>query len=96
MAEGGVDYSKSNTALMTDDIIALLDDLKQQIIDGDITVPDDTRRPGGRRVAMSEEREAGRESAPPFVVMEHITKRFPGVVANDDVSLELRAARSTR
>jgi basic membrane protein A and related proteins len=40
MAEGGVDYSKSNTDLMTDDIIALLDDLKQQIIDGDITVPD--------------------------------------------------------
>jgi ABC-type uncharacterized transport system ATPase subunit len=40
---------------------------------------------------MSEEREAGRESAPPFVVMEHITKRFPGVVANDDLSLELRA-----
>jgi general nucleoside transport system ATP-binding protein len=40
---------------------------------------------------MSEEREAGRPSAPPFVVMEHITKRFPGVTANDDVSLELRA-----
>jgi basic membrane protein A len=40
LAEGGIDYSKSNTALMTDDIIALLDDLKQQIIDGDITVPD--------------------------------------------------------
>jgi ABC-type uncharacterized transport system ATPase subunit len=40
---------------------------------------------------MGEEREAGRKSAPPFVVMEHITKRFPGVVANDDVSLELRA-----
>src|SRR5918995_1132601 len=40
---------------------------------------------------MSEVRGAGRESAPPFVVMEHITKRFPGVVANDDVSLELRA-----
>src|SRR5919106_2336020 len=39
---------------------------------------------------MSEERGAGRESAPPLVVMEHITKRFPGVVANDDVSLELR------
>jgi ABC-type uncharacterized transport system ATPase subunit len=39
---------------------------------------------------MSEERGAGRESAPPIVVMEHITKRFPGVVANDDVSLELR------
>ena len=28
MAEGGVDYSKSNTELMTDDIITLLDDLK--------------------------------------------------------------------
>jgi general nucleoside transport system ATP-binding protein len=39
---------------------------------------------------MREERGAGRESAPPIVVMEHITKRFPGVVANDDVSLELR------
>ncbi len=40
---------------------------------------------------MTGERGAGRGSAPPFVVMEHITKRFPGVVANDDVSLELRA-----
>ena len=39
---------------------------------------------------MSDDRGAGRESAPPLVVMEHITKRFPGVVANDDVSLELR------
>ena len=34
---------------------------------------------------------AGRTSAPPLVALEHITKRFPGVVANDDVSLELRA-----
>ena len=33
---------------------------------------------------------AGRESAPPLVVMERITKRFPGVLANDDVTLELR------
>jgi basic membrane protein A and related proteins len=40
MAEGGVDYSKSNTELMTEDINSLLDDLKQQIIDGDITVPE--------------------------------------------------------
>ena len=39
---------------------------------------------------MDGERGAGRGSAPPLVVMEHITKRFPGVVANDDVSLELR------
>jgi ABC-type uncharacterized transport system ATPase subunit len=34
---------------------------------------------------------AGRESAPPLVVLDHITKHFPGVTANDDVSLELRA-----
>jgi ABC-type uncharacterized transport system ATPase subunit len=34
---------------------------------------------------------AGRESAP-FVVMEGITKRFPGVVANDDVDLTLNPA----
>jgi basic membrane protein A len=40
MAEGGVDYSKSNTEMMTNDIIALLDDLKQQIIDREITVPE--------------------------------------------------------
>jgi simple sugar transport system ATP-binding protein len=39
---------------------------------------------------MNGERGAGRESAPPLVVMEHITKRFPGVLANDDVSIELR------
>jgi general nucleoside transport system ATP-binding protein len=39
---------------------------------------------------MSDERGAGRGSAPPLVALEHITKRFPGVVANDDVSLELR------
>ncbi len=32
---------------------------------------------------------AGRAGAP-FVVMEGISKRFPGVVANDEVSLELR------
>jgi basic membrane protein A and related proteins len=40
MAEGGVDYSKSNTELMTDDIITLLDRLKQQIIENAITVPE--------------------------------------------------------
>jgi basic membrane protein A len=40
LAEQGVDYSKSNTDLMTDDIITLLDGLKQKIIDGEITVPD--------------------------------------------------------
>jgi basic membrane protein A len=40
MAEGGVDYSKSNTDLMTDDIVTLLDDLKAQIIAGDIVVPE--------------------------------------------------------
>jgi len=39
---------------------------------------------------MTGERGAGRGSAPPLVVMEHVTKRFPGVVANDDVSLDLR------
>ena len=33
---------------------------------------------------------AGRESAPPLVVMEGVSKRFPGVVANDDVSIDLR------
>jgi ABC-type uncharacterized transport system ATPase subunit len=35
---------------------------------------------------------AERDGAPPLVVLEHITKRFPGVLANDDVSLQLRPA----
>ena len=39
---------------------------------------------------MDEATEAGRTSVPPLVSLEGITKRFPGVVANDDVSLELR------
>lgn len=34
---------------------------------------------------------AGSEGSPPLVVLEAITKRFPGVVANDSVDLELRA-----
>jgi ABC-type uncharacterized transport system ATPase subunit len=34
---------------------------------------------------------AERDGAPPLADLEHITKRFPGVVANDDVSLEIRA-----
>src|SRR4051812_46998780 len=33
---------------------------------------------------------AGRASAPPLVVMEGVSKRFPGVLANDDVSIDLR------
>jgi simple sugar transport system ATP-binding protein len=33
---------------------------------------------------------AGESNPPPLVVLEGITKRFPGVVANDDVTLELR------
>jgi ABC-type uncharacterized transport system ATPase subunit len=40
---------------------------------------------------MTGETEAGRTGAPPLVSLEHITKTFPGVVANDDVSVELRA-----
>jgi general nucleoside transport system ATP-binding protein len=33
---------------------------------------------------------AGGKSSPPLVELEKITKRFPGVLANDEVSLELR------
>ncbi|HZB01314.1 MAG TPA: BMP family ABC transporter substrate-binding protein [Actinomycetota bacterium] len=40
MEEGGVDYSKSNTDLMTEDITSEVDELKQMIIDGEITVPE--------------------------------------------------------
>jgi general nucleoside transport system ATP-binding protein len=40
---------------------------------------------------MQEDAEAGGANPPPLVVIDHVTKRFPGVLANDDVSLELRA-----
>jgi basic membrane protein A and related proteins len=40
LAEDGLDYSKSNPAEMTEDIIAQVDEYKQQIIDGTITVPE--------------------------------------------------------
>jgi len=40
MAEEGVDYSKSNTDELTEEIIAEVDGYKQQIIDGEITVPE--------------------------------------------------------
>jgi ABC-type uncharacterized transport system ATPase subunit len=39
---------------------------------------------------MDEDAGAGGASPPPLVVIDHVTKRFPGVLANDDVSLELR------
>jgi len=41
MAEDGVDYSKSNTAELTQDIIDQLEEYKAQIISGDIVVPED-------------------------------------------------------
>jgi ABC-type uncharacterized transport system ATPase subunit len=34
---------------------------------------------------------AGSDASPPLVVLEHISKRFPGVLANDEVDLQLRA-----
>ena len=40
LAEDGVDYSDSNPEELTEDIQARLDEFKQQIIDGEITVPD--------------------------------------------------------
>jgi basic membrane protein A and related proteins len=43
LAEEGVDYSQSNEELMTDDMIATIDDYKQQIIDGDIVVLEEPR-----------------------------------------------------
>ncbi|MGZ8567040.1 MAG: ABC transporter ATP-binding protein [Actinomycetota bacterium] len=39
---------------------------------------------------MSEGDGAGGKGPPPLVELEKITKRFPGVLANDEVSLELR------
>ena len=40
MAEEGVDYAKSNPEQLTEDIQARLDEFKQQIIDGEISVPE--------------------------------------------------------
>jgi len=38
-ADDGVDYSKSNTELMTADLVSQLDEIRQMIIDGEIEVP---------------------------------------------------------
>jgi hypothetical protein len=35
-------------------------------------------------------------SEKPLLRMEAISKAYPGIVANDDVSFDLRAAKSTR
>jgi basic membrane protein A len=40
LADGGMDYSKANTDLLTEEMQAQLDELKQQIIDGDIVPPE--------------------------------------------------------
>jgi basic membrane protein A len=40
LAEEGVDYATSNPEELTDDITSQLDEFKQQIIDGEITVPE--------------------------------------------------------
>ncbi len=40
LAEEGVDYSKSNTDLMTEEIITQVDEIKGLILDGTIVVPD--------------------------------------------------------
>jgi basic membrane protein A and related proteins len=41
LAEDGLDFSTSNTAELTQDIIDQMNDYRQQIIDGTIVVPDD-------------------------------------------------------
>ncbi|MGH2677705.1 MAG: BMP family lipoprotein, partial [Actinomycetota bacterium] len=41
LAEDGVDFATSNPELLTEDIVAQLDEFKQQIIDGTITVPEE-------------------------------------------------------
>lgn len=30
-----------------------------------------------------------------IIEMNHITKRFPGIIANDDVSIQIKKAKST-
>ncbi|MGH2710976.1 MAG: BMP family lipoprotein [Actinomycetota bacterium] len=40
LADGGMDYSKANPDLLTEDIQAQMEELKQQIIDGDIVPPE--------------------------------------------------------
>jgi basic membrane protein A and related proteins len=40
IAEGGIDYSQSNPDLLTEEMIAAMDEAKQAIIDGEITPPE--------------------------------------------------------
>ena len=93
LADEGISYATSNPELMSQDIVDQVEAYKQKILDGDDQGSDRARevlRTEGIDAAMDDGAGAGRVSAPPLVVMEGITKRFPGVLANDDVTIDLR------
>ncbi len=106
----GVGYSTTGGNL--EDIKTKLDDLKQQIIDGKITVPTAPRADepdvvengpmtdlvGGAAASPDGAPGASRvgSSAVPAIELRGIVKRFPGVVANDGIDLASQPARSTR
>ena len=50
----------------------------------------------GEALAPAQSSATEDDSARPMLVVRGVTKTFPGVRAVDDVSLDVRAARSTR
>lgn len=55
-----------------------------------VSVPADSEK---RRAIKRKEGES--LDTPYAIEMLHITKRFPGIIANDDITLQVKRARST-
>ena len=101
LANNGVGYAISNEAI--NQYAGTLEELKAQIIDGTITVPDEA----GRLSRAHEQAGGAGHPAPPSrpaarttpvtdttagiaaIELRDIVKRFPGVVANDGVNLRV-------
>ncbi len=92
LAEDGISYATSNPDLMGRTSSTRSRKPRRQILDGRSSSLRRSRRRGRERSRWSTSDDgAGRAGASPSSCMEHVSKRFPGVLANDDVTLDLRA-----
>ena len=91
LAEEGIGYAKSNPEQMTDDIVDAGGGASSRSSTATSCPTSRPRSETGRESDDGDDEGRGARAPRPSSSMEHITKRFPGVVANDDVSLELRA-----
>ena len=95
LANDGVGFATSNPTLLTSDMVDAMEARSRRSSTAPSRCPPRHRRSGRAGSIRWSDDGAGRGSAP-LVVLEDVTKRFPGVVANDDVSWSSVPGRSTR